>query len=127
MTPATPRPWQSWDGAPDPGTVLCKLDDIEDGGTKPLSFGSGTKLFDMFILRQGETARAYVNSCPHVGSPLDFPPNKFFNAERTHLRCATHDAQFEIEDGLCVAGPCKGQALSKIPIAIEDGMIVLQD
>ena len=44
----------------------------------------------------------YVNSCPHLGSPLDWVPNRFLSADGRHVLCATHGALFRIEDGKVV-------------------------
>ena len=40
------------------------------------------------------------------------------------IQCGLHGAQFRIEDGYCLAGPCAGRYLRKVAIAIQDGMII---
>ena len=39
--------------------------------------------------------------------------------------CATHGARFRIEDGHCVAGPCRGARLTVVPISVRDGAVHL--
>jgi nitrite reductase/ring-hydroxylating ferredoxin subunit len=34
---------------------------------------------------------------------------------------------FEISTGLCVAGPCAGHSLKRVPILIEAGFVILGD
>jgi nitrite reductase/ring-hydroxylating ferredoxin subunit len=62
---------------------------------------------------------AYRNSCPHTGGPLDWVPDQFLNLDGDLIQCATHDALFRIEDGVCVKGPCVGRSLTAVPVVIE--------
>ena len=59
-------------------------------------------------VRQGEKVHVWVNSCPHIGTPLDWTPDRFMTADGRHLICATHGALFEPATGECTAGPCRG-------------------
>ena len=65
------------------------LDEIPDGGSKgfPPPPGGFTGLF---AVRQGDAVHVYVNSCPHIGTPLDWMPDRFLSAdgEPYHLRHA---------------------------------------
>jgi len=77
------------------------------------------------VVRRGDTAFVYINSCPHIGSPLDFEPGKFLNLEKTHIMCSTHGALFNIDDGHCISGPCVGKDLEKVRTQIVGGNIQL--
>ncbi len=112
-------------GAPKPGTILCALDDIPDPGAKGFVFGSGIERFEMFVVREGGTFYAYVNSCPHGGTPLDFSEDHFLTAEKDLILCSTHGARFRIHDGFCVGGPCEDEALKPLPITVKGGHIVV--
>jgi len=63
---------------------------------------------------QGEL-RAWRNHCPHAGSPLDWIPGQFFDADGRNLVCHTHHAEFEPLSGECIAGPCP-RGLYALPI-----------
>ena len=78
----------------------------------------------VFVVRWEGALKGYLNSCPHVGTRLDWTPDKFFHPSEDYLICATHGALFRPEDGLCIAGPCEGDRLKAIEIAVEDGWIV---
>lgn len=107
------------------GTRLSAVDDIPDGGSAGFAIDSpGGRRFYMAI-RRGNDIFVYVNSCPHVGAPLDLRPGQFLNLERTHIICANHGALFKIEDGHCVSGPCAGKSLTAAPVEIRAGEIVL--
>ena len=108
--------------AEDAPRALCRLDDIADGGAKgfPPAPGGFTGLM---AIRQGDAVFVYVNACPHIGTPLDWTPDRFLSADGKRIICATHGAEFQIADGLCVRGPCHGDRLEPVMIQIKDGTI----
>lgn len=109
--------WQEMDAAPVPGTYLCSLDALGASGAKGVNFENGDKRFSLFLVTtEGSGPRAYVNRCPHAGTPLEIFPDRFLTCERDAIVCASHGARFRIEDGLCISGPCVGKHLTKIPI-----------
>ena len=108
------------------GRVLCRLADIEDGQAKGFTLGSGREARELFVVREDDQVFGYVNSCPHQGTPLNWQDDRFISDDSGLILCATHGALFEIEDGACVAGPCAGQALEAVPVALDaEGRVVL--
>ncbi|MEE8500273.1 MAG: Rieske (2Fe-2S) protein [Kiloniellales bacterium] len=108
------------------GRVLCRLEDIEDGQGKGFTLGQGLEARELFVVRAGLRVFGYVNSCPHQGLPLDWQEDRFISEETGLIMCANHGAQFEIEDGLCVAGPCAGENLETVPVVIDgEGRVLL--
>jgi nitrite reductase/ring-hydroxylating ferredoxin subunit len=104
---------------------LCGTDEVAEGRGRGFRLGHGTEQVAVFVIRSGGALRAYVNSCPHIGTPLDFLPDRFFDRSGEHLLCGTHGALFRPQDGLCVRGPCVGKRLSLAPVHVEEGAIVL--
>jgi nitrite reductase/ring-hydroxylating ferredoxin subunit len=101
---------------------LCRVEEIPDGGT--LAFLPAPGGFTgLFAVRQGGTVRVYVNSCPHLGVPLDWVPGRFLSTDGGLIVCATHGAQFRIADGECLHGPCYGERLEAVPMEINDGVL----
>jgi nitrite reductase/ring-hydroxylating ferredoxin subunit len=80
----------------------------------------------LLIVRQGMEIYAYLNSCPHTGVNLEWLPDQFLDSSAQYIQCAMHGAMFRIEDGLCVSGPCAGDALTAIPAYLQDGEIVCE-
>ena len=72
----------------------------------------------LVLCRRGERLQAWLNICPHAGRRLDWAPGKFL-VDQGRLVCAAHGASFELENGLCVAGPCRGASL--VPVAVTAG------
>ncbi len=105
--------------------ALCTLDEIADGAAKGFTLADGREIF---VVREGNSVFGYLNSCPHQGTPLDWTPDVFISRDSGLILCATHGAQFEIADGLCVSGPCEGDRLTPVPLAVDvAGQICLRD
>jgi nitrite reductase/ring-hydroxylating ferredoxin subunit len=68
---------------------------------------------------------AAINVCPHRGTTLDWQPGEVFDESGLYLICATHGAMFEPDTGLCIAGPCTGATLQKLPVRIVEGRVEL--
>jgi nitrite reductase/ring-hydroxylating ferredoxin subunit len=107
---------------PAPGVRLCALSEIADPGGKSFRFREGDKLFAGFVLRRGEGAEGFVDSCPHAGWPLAPFDDRYVTRDQRHILCAGHGALFTLE-GLCVAGPCEGERLRAWPVAVRDGEV----
>ncbi len=101
---------------PAPGEVIASL-----AGLLPDHAAVATVAgLPIFIQPRGEGVCAYVNSCPHIGLPLDLKPGSMFNADIGYFVCSTHGALFEPDSGLCVGGPCVGRHLQAVAV-VRDG------
>lgn len=108
--------------APAPGTVLCRLDEIEEPGSRGFVFGEGEAAFAMFVVRSDGRLFGYVNRCPHANLPLN-RRHRFLSGNKASILCMVHGAKYRIEDGGCAGGPCHGLTLT--PVAVEsDGQVV---
>ena len=106
-------------------TAIARLDTIPDGAAVGLSVESDGARHDLIVVRFGKRAVAYVNACPHLGTPLETFPGRFLDHTGKRLLCSTHGALFRREDGFCVFGPCVGLFLVKAPVSVVDGAVVL--
>ena len=106
---------------------LCRLDEVTDGGSNCFVRETVDGLRGYMVIRQGEAIFVYVNACPHIGLPLDLKPGRFLNTRGDRILCSTHGALFRIEDGVCLSGPCTGDALEAVPAKIRDGVIHISD
>ena len=106
-------------------TVLCRLDEMQDPGSRGVTLQQGAQLLDAFVVRKGRSVYAYINSCPHTGSPLDWNEHEFLSLDKSYIQCAMHAALFRLVDGLCVAGPCTGASLTAIPVEVKAGVVVI--
>jgi nitrite reductase/ring-hydroxylating ferredoxin subunit len=105
--------------------ALCLADELADGTGRGFRLGEGTAQVAVFVVRWRGALHAYVNACPHVGTPLDWLPDRFFDRGGDLLLCGTHGALFRPDDGVCVRGPCVGKRLAAAAIVVEHGMIML--
>jgi nitrite reductase/ring-hydroxylating ferredoxin subunit len=107
-----------------PLRALCRVDDIPDPGSR--GFGPAPGGFTgLFAVRRAGQVFVYVNACPHIGTPLDWAPDRFLSTDGARIVCATHGAEFGIEDGVCLRGPCPGDRLESVMIQIKDGTILV--
>jgi nitrite reductase/ring-hydroxylating ferredoxin subunit len=104
--------------------VLCRFDDIPDGGAISVDVESATGGFSLVLTRLGTTVHAFHNECPHAGRRLDWAPGKFL-MEAGMLICAAHGAAFLRDSGACIGGPCRGQGLRSVPVVVEGGNVRL--
>ena len=108
-----------------PGDVLCSIEDIDEFSAKEFSFRVGYEVHDIFIQRKNDEIFAFLNICPHAGTPLNMEQGQFLEKTRTYLMCHTHGALFQLNDGLCVAGPCNGAHLETVEIKLENDHILI--
>jgi len=86
----------------------------EDGSQQP---------WPIIVIRWGRQVFGYLNRCPHDGVNLDWERNQFLDQNGTRLMCGKHGALFELGTGNCVEGPCKGQSLTPVALAVLDNDI----
>ena len=106
---------------------LCKLSEIEEGRARGFAVpGLSCKVI---VVRQGGVAHAYLDSCPHYegGTPMAWKRDAYMNGDGDFLACHSHGALFEIETGECVLGPCLGQSLTVVPVAVDGAGAVIAD
>jgi nitrite reductase/ring-hydroxylating ferredoxin subunit len=103
---------------------LCAVIDIPDGGAHEVVTRIEGAPESLLLLRRGSEVRAFFNVCPHAGRRLDWSPGRFL-LDQGRLVCAAHGATFAIPEGDCVAGPCRGQRLSEVAIALRGDEVFL--
>lgn len=104
--------------------ALCRLDELHEGcsrGFDPHGLGAD----GLFALRHAGQVRLYRNRCPHLGTPLEYRKDRFMSVDGHWVVCYAHNARFRPQDGLCVYGPCRGEALSALEHREQDGWLLL--
>ena len=102
---------------------IVDMDDIDEGTSKGLEVNN----LYMFTIKKDGQVYLYWNRCPHLGTPLEWEEDRFLDADAALIQCSTHGALFQIEDGHCLAGPCKGKYLQAVPFTIENGMVMVDE
>lgn len=104
---------------------LCAVDDIPDPGAKgPFQLVIAGERTAVFVVRVGGRVTAFVDSCPHVGVPLEMEPDRFLDLTGTEIICSMHGARFDPETGVCRLGPCRGKGLTPYAVALRNGRVV---
>lgn len=108
-----------------PTSLLCRLDAIPDGGASAIEDVAAAAGESVIVARRGDQVRAWLNICPHAGRRLDYAPGMFL-LKGELLICAVHGASFDRNDGVCVAGPCRGEHLHALPVELRGDEIWLR-
>jgi nitrite reductase/ring-hydroxylating ferredoxin subunit len=103
----------------------CSAADVPPGRTAIFTLECGARRVAGFLVNHDGEFRAWVNRCPHVGTPLDLWPNEFYSEDGSVLVCSTHGALYEPTTGYCTAGPCAGDSLAPLPLAREGDTLVV--
>jgi nitrite reductase/ring-hydroxylating ferredoxin subunit len=106
--------------------LVGSLQELTDPGCREFRIGDGDWPFRGFVVRKGDAVHAYQNYCMHAGHPLNFKPDSFLTRDNSLSICASHGAQYEIDSGVCVAGPCPGKRLRAVRAEVVDGMIFVE-
>jgi len=116
--------WSDRPNAPAEGARLGPQSEVPDNGAKEYVFGKGRERFRMVVVRRGEGAWGYLNICPHHQIPMNKADGGLLTADDL-LWCGQHYSQFRFEDGFCVDGPCKGGALTPVPVVCREGVLMI--
>jgi len=111
--------------APSADSALARLDQLADGGFLEVEACIDGDAESLVLYRDGDAVRAWLNVCPHAGRRLDWAPGQFLKSAQGQLVCAAHGAAFELVQGDCVSGPCRGDRLRAVPVAVVAGEIRL--
>lgn len=98
------------------GEWRCPAADVPPGRTVKFRLAVGGREVEGFVVGHAGGHHAWLNRCPHVGTPLDLWPNEFLSDDGRWIVCATHGALYEPATGLCAAGPCAGDTLTRLPV-----------
>jgi nitrite reductase/ring-hydroxylating ferredoxin subunit len=107
--------------------VVCRLSELEPQGARGFVIGGGDWPLRGFVVRAGERVFGYVNRCPHAGHPLNLLPDRFLTPDGALIVCSAHGAVFEKAGGTCLAGPCPGKSLTRVPLEVRCGFVMLAD
>lgn len=103
--------------------ALCDFDDLAEPGAKgPFTVG-GQRIF---VVRKDDRVYAYVDSCTHVGAPLEMDEDKFLDSDASTILCSVHGARFDIETGTCLMGPCRNKGLTTYPVHVLNGVVMAE-
>jgi nitrite reductase/ring-hydroxylating ferredoxin subunit len=106
---------------------LCHIDDVPDRGARGFDL-EGLGQDSVFAVRRGAVVHLWRDRCPHAGTPMAWRKDAYLNAAGDRIVCAAHGAQFEVDTGLCVLGPCLGERLQALPVIVDAaGDLVLSE
>jgi nitrite reductase/ring-hydroxylating ferredoxin subunit len=105
--------------------VIAQVHELQPGTVKKFWLICQKYRVDAFLVNDQGRFYAYVNRCRHMTTPLDFIRDQFLSEDGRHLMCYTHGALYEPATGLCIAGPCKGESLYRLPVRVDRGEVLV--
>ena len=108
------------------GHPVARLDELADGQLIEREAVLAGEVESVVLRRQGDSVQAWLNFCPHAGRRLDYAPNMFLLTDAGELVCPVHGATFELSEGNCTSGPCRGQSLRALDACVLDGQIQIR-
>lgn len=102
---------------------LINTDELEEGTAKGIEINN----LYMFVVKKDNQLFLYWNRCPHLGTPLEWEEDRFLDSDGALIQCSTHGALFQIDNGLCLAGPCRGKHIQAIPFIVNSGIIMVEE
>lgn len=104
---------------------LCATSDLAEGCARGFGPAEGGRDTVFVVRRHG--LHAYRNSCPHwPQTSLPWRKDAYLDAQGTRIVCSAHGAQFEIETGLCLTGPCIGESLTRAALREKNGSLYVE-
>lgn len=98
---------------------LCQIAELRPGVAR------GFADHGVFAVGTAAGPVVYRNACPHLGIPLDWAPDRFLSADGAFIICGTHGAEFRLQDGYCLRGPCREESLTAVPHRVEAGWLLI--
>ena len=105
------------------GHPVALLSDLPEGELVEREAVLAGDVESVLVRRQGEAVQAWLNLCPHAGRRLDYAPGMFLLTAGGELVCPVHGATFELGEGACTSGPCRGQSLRALEAGVVDGQV----
>ena len=97
--------------------------DLAEGVSRVVRLPGGRPpRLSVIVTRSVEGWRAYWNVCRHIPIPLDAGLGVLSDG----LVCISHGARYRPEDGVCIEGPCRGEALERLDVEPVDGRLVVR-
>jgi ketohexokinase len=101
-----------------PATPLANIKQLSNAKTLVTPAKDGQP--SIVLIKFENTVKAYENNCPHQNVPLNEAFKIDVNPFEKTLKCSVHEAFFNIEDGLCIDGPCWNESLRAIDIKVDE-------
>lgn len=107
-------------------TVAVSTRNFDNLSTRNFQFRVKGEIIEGFVLKKGEKYLAYRNLCRHLPITLDLQDNSFLSRDKKSIQCHMHGALYDLESGLCTAGPCVGAKLLPLEVEVEEGRLLIR-
>ena len=104
---------------------VARIEELREGCSKKFTLTLKGQEVEGFVVNYLGSFYAYLNRCCHLPMPMDWFENQFLSEDGRFIICATHGATYDPASGECVAGPCPGEYLERLPLQVVDGTVLI--
>ncbi|EAQ97324.1 Rieske (2Fe-2S) protein [Congregibacter litoralis] len=79
----------------------------------------------LILVKRRDEFFLFENNCPHTRETLDPLGGSLSDDSGDLIHCQRHGAEFLVQTGECVGGPCMGESLTPVAFTIAAGQIYL--
>ena len=104
---------------------VCSFNELDDIPSKEIVLIKKGRPYFAFVVKKAGQVFAYTNACPHQRRMLQMKQDVFLNKDKTYIQCSVHGAEFQIETGLCISGPCDGKELTSLKCEVVNDVVMV--
>ncbi len=104
---------------------VALVEELREGCSKKFTVTVKGQEVEGFVVNYRGSFYAYLNRCCHIPMPMDWFENQFLSEDGRFIICGTHGATYDPASGECVAGPCPGDYLERLPLQVVDGTVLV--
>ncbi|GAB6069708.1 hypothetical protein JCM30760_08050 [Thiomicrorhabdus hydrogeniphila] len=97
--------------------ALANINQLSNAKATVVTSDKGQSLV---LIKYEDGVRCFINNCPHQDVPLNEAYKIDVNPFEKTMKCSVHDAYFNIDDGLCIEGPCWDESLVSVAIKLDE-------
>lgn len=114
-------------GADEDPRFVAPLDAVPTDGTLRCEAVDDRHITEFILWRDGDAVLGWRNSCPHKPKVrLDTGGGAIVGDGE--IVCHEHGARFDCDDdGYCTRGPCRGEELDDVDVAVREGDVYITD
>lgn len=102
---------------------LCEINELSHLKTKAIYSTLYQK--KVIVLLFDQQIYAWLDACPHYvqATPMSWKSDHYLSEDKKFIQCFAHGALFDFQTGHCIKGPCIGQKLTEVKIAIVNNQL----
>lgn len=107
------------------GEKIVRIDDFENHHLFTVKDSNGDKK-EAILVGHDSGIECWLNYCRHL-TTVKLHDGENISRRDEEIICNNHGAIFDVKDGECTHGPCKGSNLIQVKVEIDEEVVELVD